>query len=270
MEICQELQEKIKKIDDVEVIIKPGKEHRFVVVFRGEGLSESITDNDPQKENMPAKKISASAADGEKTAKIVNKFLEEVKKIIKDKPPANYILMRGFSKYPDIPQMEDVFALNPAAIATYPMYKGLAQLVGMKILPTGETMEDEIATLKKEWNNYDFFYVHLKKTDAYGEDGNFDGKVKKIEEIDGLMPQFLSLNPDVVIFTGDHSTPAVMKGHSWHFVPFMLYSKYSFGNEEIQKFSERECKKGILGIFNAVNVMPLALGHALKLDKFGA
>ncbi|MBU2615088.1 MAG: 2,3-bisphosphoglycerate-independent phosphoglycerate mutase [Elusimicrobia bacterium] len=270
-EICELLQEKIPKIEDCEVIIKSGKEHRFVVVFRGEGLSENITDNDPQKENNPAKKIIASKPDGKKTAEIVNKFIERVSELLKDKPPANYCLLRGFSKYPDIPQMGDVYQLKPAAIATYPMYRGLAQLVGMTIIQTpGETIEDEITVLKKEWNNYDFFYVHIKKTDAYGEDGNFDAKVKKIEEIDKLIPEFVNMKADSLIICGDHSTPAMMSGHSWHPVPFMLYSKYSFGNETIQGFSERECLKGALGIFRATNVMSLAMAHAMKLGKFGA
>jgi len=272
-EICKILQEKIKEIDGTKILIKSGKGHRFVVVFTGENLSENITENDPQKENNPPKKIfpSNASSDAERTAKIINKFLEKAVEIIKEHHPANYILLRGFSKYPDIPQMQEIYKLTPAAIATYPMYRGLAQLVGMRILKTGEKTEDEIITLKQEYNNYDFFYIHIKETDAYGEDGNFSAKVRKIEEIDKIIPEFLSLKPDVLVITGDHSTPSVLHGHSWHPVPFLLYSNYTSGIEKnIKKFCERECLNGSLGIFPAINAMPLAMANALKLAKFGA
>ena len=272
-EICKILQEKIKEIDGTKILIKSGKGHRFVVVFTGENLSENITENDPQKENNPPKKIlpSNASSDAERTANIINKFLEKAVEIIKEHHPANYILLRGFSKYPDIPQMQEIYKLTPAAIATYPMYRGLAQLVGMRILKTGEKTEDEIITLKQEYNNYDFFYIHIKETDAYGEDGNFSAKVRKIEEIDKIIPEFLSLKPDVLVITGDHSTPSVLHGHSWHPVPFLLYSNYTSGIEKnIKKFCERECLNGSLGIFPAINAMPLAMANALKLAKFGA
>ncbi|MBU2567686.1 MAG: 2,3-bisphosphoglycerate-independent phosphoglycerate mutase [Elusimicrobia bacterium] len=282
-ELCAKISSKIKKTGDVEIIIRPAKGHRFVVVFRGDGLSENVTENDPQKENNPPNKIQAgsvskssageglpdAAADAKKTAGLLNAFLTQVQEIIKNEKPANYILMRGFSKYPDIPQMGQAYKLNPAAIATYPMYKGLAQLVGMKILNAGETLSSEIETLKREYANHDFFYFHIKDTDAMGEDGNFDGKVKKFEEIDRYIPELLSLKPDVMIITGDHSTPAVIKGHSWHPVPFMLMSKWTAGGE-VSRFTERECLRGSLGTFHATSAMSLAMAHSLKLAKFGA
>ncbi|MEW6041833.1 MAG: 2,3-bisphosphoglycerate-independent phosphoglycerate mutase, partial [Elusimicrobiota bacterium] len=269
IELCKLLQEKIKKIDDVEIIIKPGKGHRFVVLFRGEGLSQDITENDPQKEGRQPLKIEPANKEAEKTATLVNKFLDAVKEIVKDKQPANYALMRGFSKYPDIPTMQDIYKLNPAAIATYPMYRGLAQLVGMKVIKTGETLQDEIKTLKENYSGFDFFYFHIKATDAAGEDGTFDVKVKKLEEIDAVIPQILELRPDVFIFTGDHSTPAELRGHSWHPVPFLMNSKYNL-KDKIKKFSEENCRSGSLGIFPAEKVMSLAMAGALKLAKFGA
>ena len=271
IELCKLLQENIKKIDDTEIIIKPGKGHRFVIVFRGKNLSEKITENDPQKDNFAPKPILPITKDTEteRTAKLINIFIEKVKQLIKGEPDANYVLLRGFSKYPDIPSMQDIYKLNPAAIATYTMYKGLAQLVGMKILDTGETLADEINTLTKEYKNYDFFYVHVKETDAYGEDGNFEGKVKKLEEVDKYIPDILALNPDVFIITGDHSTPAVLKGHSWHNVPFLLYSpKYKVSG--INSFNEIECLKGDYGIFHASDIITLALANTFKLNKYGA
>ncbi|MDI6642110.1 MAG: 2,3-bisphosphoglycerate-independent phosphoglycerate mutase [Elusimicrobiota bacterium] len=269
------LQEKINTIDNVEVIIRSGKEHRFVVIFRAkspDALSENITSNDPQKENKPPAKITACSADTKagETANLINKFLESALEILKAEKKANYILLRGFSKYPDIPQMQDVYKLNPACIATYPMYRGLAQLVGMKILHTGEKLQDELQTLKNNFDSYDFFYLHIKETDALGEDGNFSGKVKKLEEIDKILPEIVELKLDVLIITGDHSTPATLKGHSWHNVPFLLYSKNISYSETLEKFTEKECLKGSLGIFPATSVMPLALANTGKLTKFGA
>lgn len=268
-ELCKLLQSKITKIEDIEVIIRPGKGHRFVVVLRGNGLAEAITDNDPQKEKLPPNKITALNRDSEKTAKTINTLIEKIKEIIGKEERANYVLIRGFSKYPDIPSMEEIFRLNPAAIATYPMYKGLAQLVGMKILKTGTTLPDEIETLRKEYANHDFFFMHIKETDAFGEDGNFESKVKKIEDVDKYIPEILSLKPDVLIITGDHSTPAMLKGHSWHNVPILIYSAQN-KMAGVNKFCEVDCLKGSLGIFPAIEVMPLALANSFKLTKFGA
>jgi len=269
-EICAVIQNEVCEIEDVKVKIIPGKEHRLVVIFHGEGLSDKVTENDPQREGIPPNIIQPLEKEAEKTASIVNKFLDKVKKILH--PPANYILLRGFAKCPKIPLMSEIYKLTPAAIATYPMYRGLAALVGMRVLPVpGETIEDEISVLKSNFGNYDFFYLHVKKSDSYGEDGNFERKVEILNEVDKFIPEILSLKPDVFIITGDHSTPSVMKSHSWHPLPIIICAKYAEkANVHVKKFSERECMNGALGIFHAINVMPLALSYAGKLDKFGA
>ncbi len=268
-EICSFLSSKIKNIEDVEVIIRSGKEHRFVVVFRSENLFDSVTDTDPQQVGL--KPIISTPFDvkGEKTARIVNKFVDMTSQILKDNTPANFVLLRGISRYPDIPSMNDLFLLTPAAIATYPMYKGLARLVGMKILKTGNDISSEFETLKENWKDFDFFYIHIKKTDSYGEDGNFEKKVSVIEEVDKHISFVLDLKPDCFVVTGDHSTPCKMKSHSWHPNPFLLYSTFGRKDPAIS-FSELECAKGILGNFEAVNSMALMLAHTLKLKKYGA
>ncbi len=268
-ELISLLSKEIKEIDGVKIILKSGREHRFVLILRGDGLSDHVGDGDPQKEGLPQKLPEATSPEGKKTAEIAAKFVKRAEEVLKGKHPANTVLLRGFSKYPGIPSMEKIFKLRPAAIATYPMYRGLARLVGMDILDTGETIADEIDTLKKHWEQYDFFYVHIKKTDSYGEDGNFEAKVKVIEEFDSLLPEILALKPDVLVITGDHSTPSKLKAHSWHPVPFLLKSDYCF-NDGLSAFNERECLRGSLGIFPAVEGMALMLANALKMEKFGA
>ncbi len=275
-EICAKLTEKIqneiKEIDGVQIFIRPVMDYRFVIILRGEGLSDKIADTDPQitgVKPLPAKPLDDSA---KKTAEILNKFIEKAHEIIKNEHPANGLLLRGFSEYPDIPSMEEAYGLNPAAIATYPMYKGLAKLVGMDILHVpGMEITDELKILKENYNKYDFFYFHVKKTDSYGEDGNFDAKVHLIEEVDKVVvPEILKLNPTVFAITGDHSTPAKMKQHSFHGVPFVLYSRFA-RPDRAEYFSEREIgTKGGLGRFEAKNEIILMLAHALKLKKFGA
>lgn len=267
--MCRMMQEKIREIDGVKVIIAPGKEHRFVVVFRGKGLEEGLSDADPQTIGEKIKFAEPLCPAAQGTAKIVNQFITLATEVLKESYPANTVLLRGFAKHPGLPLMSELFKLNPAAIATYPMYKGLAKLVGMQVLPCGETMEDEFKVLKENYQHYDFFYLHIKKTDSYGEDGNFEEKVKIIEEVDRFIPQVLNLNPDVLVITGDHSTPALLKGHSWHPNPFMLKSKY-IRIDEVKRFTENECAKGGLGRFPATDALTLMLAHALKLKKFGA
>jgi 2,3-bisphosphoglycerate-independent phosphoglycerate mutase len=267
--LCKFMQAKINQIGDVEVIIRPGKEHRFVVVFRGDGLDGALSDADPQKVGEKIKFAEALNSKAKKSAETVNEFIKQANEVLKEHHPANTILLRGFAKHPGLPTMEELFKLTPAAIATYPMYKGLAKLVGMDILKTGESLNDEFKTLQDNFSKYDFFYLHIKKTDSYGEDGNFEQKVKVIEEVDKYIPEVLALKPDVLVVTGDHSTPAIMKGHSWHPNPFMLFSKY-IRVDEVEKFNEKECVKGGLGRFSAVDVLPLMMANALKLQKFGA
>ena len=268
-EICEFLKNEIKEVEGVRISIYPGKEHRFVLVFRGEGLRDDLSDADPQKDGLQAKGAEALSPEARRTAEVVNLYLKKANEALRPFHPANAILLRGFSKIPHIPTMSEKFKLRPAAIATYPMYRGLARLVGMEILETGETLREEAETLKKYFDRYDFFYIHFKKTDSAGEDGNFKMKVKALEEIDRVIPSILKLKPDVSVVTGDHSTPSLLKGHSWHPNPILLHSKY-IRPDGIRRFTERHCQKGQLGRFPAKDVIPLMLANGLKLKKFGA
>lgn len=268
------LSEHIKNIDDAQIILKSGMEHRFVVVFRfNEELNpdaEKVNDTDPQVVGKTPLKPEGQTEIAKKIAKIAEKFIEKVSELLKNEPRANYVLLRGFSIKPDLETFEEKYGLKACAIATYPMYKGLAGLVGMDLINfEGSTIKDEIKALKENWQNYDFFFLHIKKTDSYGEDGNFENKIKIIEEFDSLLPEILSLKPDVICITGDHSTPCKLKSHSWHPVPVLISSPYVLG-EISDRFTERECLKGELGIFYSIKLMPLLLAHAGRLKKFGA
>jgi 2,3-bisphosphoglycerate-independent phosphoglycerate mutase len=268
-EISEFLRNEIKEVEGVRISIYPGKEHRFVLVFRGEGLREDLTDADPQKDGLMAKGTRGLSHKAQKTAQVINLYLKRATEVLKSFHPANAVLLRGFSKIPDIPTMSERFKLRPAAIATYPMYRGLARLVGMEVLETGEAIQDEVETLKKYFDRFDFFYVHFKKPDMAGEDGNFKMKVRAIEEIDRVLTSIFKMKPDVLVITGDHSTPALLKSHSWHPNPILLYSKYA-RPDGMRRFTERQCQKGQLGRFPAVDVLPLMLANGLKLKKFGA
>jgi 2,3-bisphosphoglycerate-independent phosphoglycerate mutase len=269
VELCKILIENIKEIDGIKISIEPGKEHRFVVVFEGEGLNEPVSDADPQKEGLSFKYAEALKPEAKFSAEIINKFLKKVMEVLKSESPANGALLRGAAKVPDIPSLQTLYKLNPCAIAVYPMYRGLASLVGMKVVDAGQSIKDEVDTFKKLYNDFDFFFLHVKKTDSYGEDGNFDSIVKVIEEFDSLLPEILNINPDVLCITADHSTPAVMKAHSWHPVPLLIKSEFS-RISNVKGFNESECAKGNLGIMDAQHVMKLLMANALKLNKYGA
>jgi len=271
--LTERLQKEIGRIDDVELIFAPGMEHRFAVLMRfPEPLpldSAMIGDTDPQKEGSAPLRPAPLSRNGEGVSRIAERLVEMAQGVLKDEERANYILLRGFSVLPHIPPFEDAFGLKALAIATYPMYRGLARLVGMDTPAIEGGVEDEIGYLKQRYSEYDFFFLHVKKIDSYGEDGDFEGKVARIEEFDRLLPGIVDLGFDVIIITGDHSTPSLMKGHSWHPVPLLLKSPYVLGGL-CSSFSERECIKGELGIFPAINIMPLALANAGRLKKFGA
>ena len=202
---------------------------------------------------------------------LVNRWIEAARRILHGHPPANSLNLRGIAKDPGLPKFPEVFGLRAAAIATYPMYRGVARLVGMKVLPVdGDEIEDEVETLRANWGEHDYFFFHVKKTDSAGEDGNFEQKMKVIEHVDrAVIPAILELNPDVLIVTGDHSTPSVLKSHSWHPVPTLLWSRYCLPDGSAE-FGERACARGSLGTFAATDEMPLAMGHALRLAKYGA
>jgi 2,3-bisphosphoglycerate-independent phosphoglycerate mutase len=270
-ERCAELCRMLSAIElgDIKLFALPVKEHRFILILRGEGLSPELGDSDPQQIGVEPLEVKALVPEASKTSDIANKFISEAKVILAGSHPANMVLLRGFSRYPDLPTMGEIFKLNPVAIATYPMYRGLAKLVGMRVLKTGDSIEDEFSTLARHYPEQDFFFLHVKKTDSAGEDGDFERKVKAIEEVDALMPRLLELKPDVIVVTGDHSTPAILRAHSWHPVPLLLHSRWC-RPDKVEDFSERACAMGALGRFRGVEIMPLAMAHALKFKKFGA
>ncbi len=234
------------KIDGVKFFVETIKEHRFAFVMRGSGLGDALTETDPRKIGVPALPVRALKPDSEKAARLANQFIEQARKLLAaytPKHPANMILLRGFAKYPAMPTYSELFGLRAAAIAANGMYRGVAQLVGMTALNVdGDTLADEFTVLEKNWNDFDFFYLHVKKTDTAGEDGDFARKVRVIEEVDALMPRLMALRPDVVIVSGDHSSPALLKSHSWHPVPTLLYSRYEA--DGIAEFGERACARG--------------------------
>lgn len=268
---CMEITSDLRNIslDGVELFVEPVREHRFVFVLRGDGLSEDVGDTDPQKEGVTPLPPMATAPAGEGTATLVREFVEKSKAILVDKAPANGLTLRGFAKSPDWPSLEEVFKLRSAAVAHYPMYRGLAKLAGMDALTVGPALEDSVATLKENWDRFDFFFVHYKYTDTAGEDGDYDRKVAKLEEVDAAINSLVELEPDVLMIAGDHSTPAVMAVHSWHPVPFMLRAK-NVRHDECDAFNESALQKGGLGTFQAKEALPLALAHAGRLKKYGA
>lgn len=256
-----------------EILVTPVREHRFALILRGDGLSPELTDSDPQQAGLAPKKVEAVTPGAKKTAKLVNDFVQQAGRLLRsarnDIPVANMVLLRGFSRHPNIPTMPEIYKLTPAAIAIYPMYRGLARLAGMEVLPAGNNLTEQLKSLRRHYKDYDFFFVHFKSTDSRGEDGDFEAKVGAIEEVDRALPELLTLEPDVLIVTGDHSTPATLGRHSWHPVPFMLRSKWC-RRDKVLAFSEEACLGGGLGRFPATEIMPLAMANALKLDKFGA
>ena len=258
------------RLDNIQTFVETVRDYRFVFVMRGQDLGDALSETDPQRLGVPSLAVEPLRPDSIKSAQLANEFVAQSRELLKDKHPANMILLRGFAKRPTIPTFAQVYGLRAAAIAVYPMYRGLTKLLGMKTLPVqGESIADEFATLEKNWNDFDFFYLHVKKTDSMGEDGNFDGKVHVIEELDAQLPRLMALQPDVVVVGGDHSTPALLKSHSWHPVPVLLYSKYCRA-DNIAEYGERACAVGSLGRLPSQDLMPIALANALRLTKFGA
>jgi 2,3-bisphosphoglycerate-independent phosphoglycerate mutase len=267
-ELCKLLQQ--VELPGVQLFIEPEKEYRFVLVLRGEGLSGDITDSDPQGINQSPLQPKPLSAEAEKTAWLVNEFLTRAYEILQDHHPANMVLLRGFAQRPHWPTVSDVFGLKAAAIAAYPMYRGLAKLVGMEVLDVKDDVEKEFELLEEVWQRFDFFYLHVKRIDSAGEDGDFERKVNLIEAVDAQLPRLMKLNPDVVIVTGDHSTPSRLRTHGWHPVPVLLWSNYCRA-DRVEQFGERACMAGGLGPnLPGVHLMPLALANALRLEKFGA
>ncbi|HEY1786050.1 MAG TPA: 2,3-bisphosphoglycerate-independent phosphoglycerate mutase [Pirellulales bacterium] len=257
------------KIPGVEVFVEPVKEHRFVVVFRAAGLKGDLHDTDPQVTGVPPLAPKASKPGSERTAEVTAEFVAQAQRLLAGEKKANGLTLRGFSARPHLPSYDEVYGLKAAAIAVYPMYKGLARLVGMQIVGKAQTLAEQIDVLEQNWKQFDFFFIHFKYTDSTGEDGTFDAKVKKIEELDAAIPRVTKLKPDVLIVTGDHSTPSFLKSHSWHPVPTVLVAA-ACRTDACQGFSESESLRGGLGQFEAKYLMSLALANAGRLGKFGA
>jgi 2,3-bisphosphoglycerate-independent phosphoglycerate mutase len=238
-------------------------------VLRGEGLEDGLTETDPQRTGVPPLPVKALRPEAERSAALVNQWLAEAYKLLADEHPANGCNLRGLARDPGLPKMGEIYGWKAGAIATYPMYRGVAKLVGMDVLPTGDTIESELGTLREHWKAYDFFFFHVKKTDSYGEDGNFEGRVEVIEHVDHVLPDLLALGPDVVLVTGDHSTPAKLKSHSWHELP-VLYWADDIRIDPVTSFGERACMQGGLGHIRHVDLLPLAMAYARRLNKYGA
>ena len=264
--LCEQMDQ--IEVPGLEARIFPVKDYRFVALFRGQGLSENVTETDPQVLAVPPRRVEALDAGAEKTAVAANALIEGARELLADRDRANMVMLRGFSQLPSLPGFGETYRLNPAAIAAYPMYRGLSKVCGMKVIPTGVTFRDEVDTLRSRFQEHDFFYLHYKHADAAGEDGDFDAKVHALEEVDEFIPELLDLKPDALIVAGDHATPAILAAHSWHPVPLLIHSNLTLG-EGVPAFDERNCALGSIGRIPATQVMLLALAHAGKLVKFG-
>ena len=270
--LCAILSRKIKKVSNTQIIIQPGKGHRFVVIFRGTGMEGPLNDTDPQREGLPIAEstpLDPSSKKAQKAAKLIKAFYDKALPILKDERPANGFLMRGIAHQPDIPTFEERYKLKAACLAVYPMYKGLAQLVGMDKVEGPQSISEQFNRYLEEYDNYDFFFIHYKYTDMYGEDGNFEAKKKAIEELDEALPILLQKRPDVIAITGDHSTPCPMKGHSWHPQPVLLTSAFS-GSDKLDRFTETGANIGSMGVFDAKFLIRHMQAHAMMFDKYGA
>lgn len=270
-DISTKLVERLRTIqlDGAEVFVEPVRDHRFVLVLRGKGLGDAVSTTDPQHTGVPPLPAVAGDEASGRTAALVNQFVAKAHELLAGETSANGLTLRGFAKYPDLPQFPEIWGLRAAALAVYPMYRGLAKIAGMTPLACPGGLEEQLHVIKERWNDFDYFFVHYKPTDAAGEDGDFERKCHTLTEFDVYLPQFAALGADVLMVAGDHSTPALMAAHSWHPVPFLLSSRFCReGNA--QNFNEQVCLNGSLGIFPAKEVMPLAMAHALRLQKYGA
>lgn len=266
--LCKKLNQ-IGKIDGVKVTCVPSMDYRFVAIFQGKSLHPDITETDPLEEGQPIRQSKAKSTKGRVLAKVVNKFVKKGLEILKDESPANAFLMRGFSRLPKIPQFTKLYSLDSLAIAAYPMYRGLARLIGMEIIATENNPAVEFQTYLDNYDKYNFFFIHIKGTDSAGEDGDFLRKVQVIEEVDASLPVLFQKKPDVLAITGDHSSPAFMKSHSWHPVPLLIHSDVC-GSDSLDRFYERNCNYGSLGILESRFLISMLLANAGKLTKFGA
>ncbi len=267
-ELVALLNERVR-VPGYDVTFLSGKEHRFVFILKGPGLADRLTETDPQVTGVPAPPVRALDPGSEIAARAVNQAVDAIREALRDSAPQNFVLLRGFATVPHLEPFRDRYGLRAAAIATYPMYRGIAALVGMDVLDTGPTPADQVEVLRKHFDEYDFFFVHIKATDSAGHKGDFDAKVRVLEECDRLFPDIEALDPAVLIVTGDHSTPAALKDHSFHPVPVLIRASTAIPTGA-GRFTEAACARGVLGVFPGVKLMQLALGYAGRLKKFGA
>jgi len=265
--ICERLRQ--IELPGVQVFVEPVREHRFVLVLRGEGLDGRLAQTDPEREGVPPLPVRATDPAAQATADLANQFVKQARELIATEPQANGLLLRGFARYPQMPPLPEVTRMRAGAFAVYPMYRGLAKLVGMEVAPGGGTPKSQLDALRARWSDFDFFFYHYKKADTAGEDGNFRAKVEALEEFDALVPHLRELGADVLMVAGDHSTPSQIGGHSWHPVPFLLWSRLGSA-DQVDAFNEAACRNGSLGTFPAKEVLSLAMAHAGRLMKFGA
>jgi len=266
-QLCEELRS--IELPGVQLFVEPVKEHRFLLVLRGEGLEEGVADTDPGHTGAAPLEVEAERPEAERTANLVREFVSRAREILADHEPANMILLRGIARHPDWPRFPEVFGLRSVALAQYPMYRGVARLVGMNTAAAGESLSDLFAAIERAWNDYDFVFAHVKATDKAGEDGDFQRKVEVLQEVDAQMGRIRDLSPDVLLVTGDHSTPAALRSHSWHPVPFLLWAP-TCRRDAAERFGERWCLGHGSGQYRSDDLMALALAHAERLAKFGA
>jgi 2,3-bisphosphoglycerate-independent phosphoglycerate mutase len=267
--IVERLQREVTLGNGLQVFFVPEREHRVLVVLRGAGLDPRITDTDPQKTGVAPLESTALDPQAKRTAELINELSKQVRAILRDEPKANGLLLRGFDSLRELPQLEDRFGLHAAAVAIYPMYRGIARILGMDVLGRPKDLDEQVAILRASWNDYDYFFLHHKYTDSAGEDGDRPRKVAAIEQLDRAVPGLRALNPDVIVVSGDHATPTQMAAHSWHPVPTLLWSTRR-QRDEVDRFGERWCARGALGVRPTKTLMPMMLAHAGRLKKYGA
>jgi 2,3-bisphosphoglycerate-independent phosphoglycerate mutase len=266
--IVEKVRDRLSPPEGVEVFLEHEKEHRVVLVLRGKGLGADLADTDPQATGVPPLSVKALDPKSERSADLLKDVLGQFETILRDEPTVNGVLARGFAAYEEYPGFQERYGLRALAIAQYPMYRGVARLVGMDILDIPSDPPGLVSVLEKHFQDYDFFFLHFKYPDSRGEDGDFQGKVEAIESVDPLIPRILELGPETLVVTGDHSTPATFRAHSWHSVPVLLASPWARATGA--RFGESECRAGDLGTFEGKHLMALALAHAGRLAKFGA
>lgn len=265
------LRRQVPRLEDVEIVLQAGKGHRFVALLRGPGLAGDVSDADPHHEgaHIPAAKPLGTDPGSAKTARLVDAFIARAAGALRSEKPANAVLMRGLSARPHLPGFLERFKLRACALAAYPMYRGVAQLAGMEVLPAGETPADAFDAARRAWDSHDFFFIHVKGTDMAGEDGDFAAKVAAIEQVDQALPGLLALEPDVLCITGDHSTPILVKQHSWHPVPVLIHGRIC-GADQAPRFHEKAARAGSVGVIPSRDLLAVLLANAGRLDKFGA